>query len=69
MYRDHLPKSEVDATIDDIARFLGRYGKNEATLQKALERVFHPEVVISGWDGLTTREWLVDASTVLSDVW
>ncbi len=49
---------DLRRTLRDIDRFLEKHGDSDRTLSDAVEAVFDPEVVIEGWDGMTTRQWL-----------
>ena len=45
-------------TRAEIDQFIRTFGETNASLKEAVERVFVPDVMIEGWEGLTTRQWL-----------
>jgi hypothetical protein len=65
-YAADVSEEERRGTVEDIGRFVARFGASEKMLNEAVERVFHPEVLIDGWDGLTTRQWLERVAKLLA---
>ncbi len=59
---------EVRGTIADIEQFLKQYGHDDASLSEAVERVFHPAIIMEGWEEMTTREWLLRVAELLQVV-
>lgn len=58
--------AEREKTVADIRRFLLDFGATDAGLAEAMDRVFSPDVLVEGWDGLTTREWLMDVARLIA---
>jgi hypothetical protein len=50
--------AEIDGTIQDIHRFIQAFGDTDAHLAAAFERIFQPGVIVEGWEGMSTRQWL-----------
>ena len=48
----------LKTTRDEIDQFISDYGQTDDSLADAMEMVFRPDVIIEGWDGMTTRQWL-----------
>ncbi len=65
-YRQDASESERQGTVSDIHRFLAEFGQSDASLADALQRVFKPDVIVEGWEGLTTRQWLEELARLLS---
>jgi hypothetical protein len=53
--------------INDIERFVAKYGQSDSELNDALERVFQPEVDFYNMKDRTTREGLQKAIEILSN--
>ena len=53
--------------MDDIQRFMNFYGKDDVTLRDTMERVFNPDIIVEGWEGMTTREWLLRVVELLEE--
>ncbi len=51
-------------TKSDIERFLAE-GPNDKLLVEDFERMFAPQVITEGWDGMTTRQWLTRVAELL----
>jgi hypothetical protein len=56
----------VHELIQDIERFLTKYGQSDAELKDALERIFRPEVDFYNTKGRGTREGLKKVIEILS---
>jgi len=52
--------------IEDIHRFLGRYGVDEKQLTNAFQRVCTPETAFHRFEGRTTREALLKVIEIVS---
>ncbi|MGI4831120.1 MAG: contact-dependent growth inhibition system immunity protein [Janthinobacterium lividum] len=65
-YTEDESESERRGTISDIHRFLEQYGQTNDSLAGALERVFKPGVIIEGWEGLTSSQWLGKIARLLA---
>jgi hypothetical protein len=65
-FRDENLPATREQLIDDIQRFLARYGADEAELTKAFERVFTPETGFHRFWGRTTREALLKVIEIVS---
>ena len=65
VYRLNETESERLQTVADVERFLQDYGQSDNGLSEALERIFRPEVIVEGWEGLTTRGWLEEVLRLL----
>ena len=66
-YKSVTDEADVRGCVRDIHRFLERHGSNDETLRDELARVFNPGVIVEGWDGMTTREWLFKVAELLSE--
>ena len=64
-FKNEVAEFERRRTIEDIDRFIRRYGMDSAVLKKAMDRVFFPCIIVEGWDGLTTYEWLLKVKELL----
>jgi len=51
-------------TRRDIERFLSER-PGDKNLAEDFERMFAPQVITEGWDGMTTRQWLIRVSELL----
>ena len=58
---------ELENTVSDIERFLADYDDNSDNLEFVVEEVFDPGVIIEGWNGLTTKEWLERAKQLIQN--
>lgn len=58
-------KQQRELTISDIDRFIATYGETDESLREAVVRVFKPDVIIEGWDGMTTRQWLLKVKEMI----
>ena len=56
---------ETAGTIADIERFVAEYGETGTGLAEAFARIFEPGVIAEGWDGMTTRQWLLRIAQLL----
>jgi hypothetical protein len=57
---------ETAGTIADIQRFLATYGDSDARIATEFVRLFDPGIIAEGWEGLTTRQFLLKIETLLS---
>ncbi len=57
----------LQETVSDIDRFLADHSEDKEGLEAAVESVFDPGVIIEGWDGLTTKQWLERAKQLILD--
>ncbi len=64
-YRQTSPE-ERRGTIDDIHRFIADHRQDDSALSAAFLDVFNPQVIVEGWDGLTTRQWLLEVARLLA---
>lgn len=67
VFREENTPDCVEETVRDIQRFLSVYGKNEAELTSAFERIFTPETDFYNMKGRTTREGLEKVIEILSN--
>ena len=58
-YKNSKRSRDVVETRQEIAAFLAEYGEPEQDLTKAVCDLFSPEVIVEGWNGMTTREFFV----------
>ena|ERR1700743_918010 len=58
-------EQETQSTIADIQRFLADYGNSDADVAREFKRIFRPEITVEGWEGLTTRQWLLRIAELL----
>jgi hypothetical protein len=65
-FRDENLPATLQRLIDDIQRFLARYGADEKQLTDAFERVFTPETAFHRFFGRTTREALLKVIEIVS---
>jgi hypothetical protein len=54
-------------TVADIRRFIATYGDTDSHLAEEFVKIFHPDIIAEGWDGLTTRQWLLRISELLEE--
>lgn len=66
VYRADVSATERTGAVEDIHRFLQKYGPAETTIAEALERTFKPETVIEGWEGLNAKQWLEEIARLLA---
>jgi hypothetical protein len=66
VYRADVSDMERVGTLEDIHRFLQKYGPADATVAEALERTFKPETVIEGWEGSNAKCWLQKVAGLLA---
>jgi hypothetical protein len=66
VYRTDVSADERARAVDDINRFLQKYGPDEAVVAEALERIFKPETVIEGREGLNAKHWLEKIADLLA---
>ncbi len=66
-YVEDCSEDVVGHTASDIHRFLADYGESDASLVEATERIFKPQVIIEGWEGLTTRQWFLEIARLLEE--
>ena len=64
-YTEATTPERRERAIKDIARFLTE--NPEPFLQEKFEHILHPDIIVEGWDGMTTREWLAYVAQLLSD--
>lgn len=57
-YKKSVYDDELQATRNEIAAFLNRFGGDQANFAKTFEAIFSPGVIVEGWDGMTSQEWL-----------
>lgn len=50
-------------TRADIGRLLSRY--DDQALSQEFVRLFRPDVIVEGWDGMSTRQWLTRIDELL----
>jgi hypothetical protein len=65
-FRDENLPAVRQSLIEDIHRFLDRYGTDEKQLTDAFERVFTPETAFHRFWGRTTREALLKVIEIVS---
>ena len=65
-FRDENLPEVRQSLIEDIHRFLDRYGSDEKQLTAAFERVFTPETAFHRFWGRTTREALLKVVEIVS---
>jgi hypothetical protein len=66
VYRADVSAAERMGAVEDIHRFLQKYGPVEAAIAEALERTFKPETVIEGWEGSNAKQWLEKIAGLLA---
>lgn len=66
VFRDENLPATRQRLIEDIHRFLDRYGADERHLTDAFERVFTPETAFHRFEGRTTREALLKVIEIVS---
>lgn len=54
-------------TVADIHRFLATYGDTDTHLAEEFVEIFRPDIIAEGWEGLTTRQWLLRISELLEE--
>ena len=65
-YAKDTSTSERQGTVSDIHRFLAEFDQFDDSLAVALQRIFEPGVIVEGWEGLTTRAWLLEIGRLLA---
>ena len=65
-FRDETLPAVHQSLIEDIRRFLDRYGADEKLLTEAFERVFKPDTAFHRFWGRTTREALLKVIEIVS---
>jgi hypothetical protein len=58
VYREDFAPEDRAALAQEIRRFIEIHGPSETSILQALDRIFKPEVIIEGWEGLNAKEWL-----------
>jgi hypothetical protein len=66
VYRADVSDIERISAVEDIRRFLRKYGPAGAAVAEALERTFKPETVIEGWEGSDAKCWLQKVAGLLA---
>ena len=66
-YEESTSETWQKRTAADVHKFLARFGESDATLIEAMNNVFDPCFRVEGWEGLTTREWLLEVARILSE--
>ncbi len=56
--REELSPKELKAVATEIHRFIATYGVTLEKLNAALQTLFKPQVIIDGWDGMNSKQWL-----------
>ena len=51
--------------VADIDRLMQHYSESDESLLAAVNSIFDPEVAIDGWEGLTSREWLLRVKALI----
>lgn len=65
-YRQDISQSQADCLIDEINRFLDRYGMHETTLGEAFEVIFHPETDFPLFLQEPVRDALVKVADIMA---
>jgi hypothetical protein len=65
--RKDLPTEDRKETAAEIHRFIAAYGDSDSRLAEEFVQIFHPDIIAEGWEGLTTREWLLRISELLEE--
>ena len=65
-YQKSTSETWQKRTAADAHRFLARFGESNTALVEAMDRVFYPCFIVEGWEGLTTRAWLLEVARILS---
>lgn len=65
-FRESSFATDIAATRNDIVRFVEEFGQTDELLARAFERVFSPDVIAEGFDGMTTRQWLLRIADLLA---
>lgn len=58
---------DIEGTIADIHRFIATYGDSDSHLAEEFVKIFRPDIIAEGWEGLTTREWLLRIAELLAE--
>jgi hypothetical protein len=65
-YKSDSPSDIPASIIEEIHRFLDRYGSDETQLTQAFERIFRPETSFHRFWGRTTRESLLRVADIMA---
>lgn len=66
-YQESTSATWQERTVTDVHTFLARFGATNTTLIEAMDKIFFPCFIVEGWEGFTTREWLLEVARILSE--
>jgi hypothetical protein len=67
VYRKDFPPEDRAAMVGEIQHFIEAHGPSEASIMQALDRIFKPDVIIEGWEGLNAKQWLQRVAQLAED--
>ena len=65
--RKDFSAKDIAGTVEDIRHFIAAYGDTDSRLAEEFVKIFHPDIIAEGWEGLTTRQWLLRISGLLEE--
>jgi hypothetical protein len=66
-FKREAPQEHVRDVVADTRRFIADFGESDEKLSTTFKSLFNPDAGFEGWEGRTTREWLLRMIDIFSE--